>query len=107
MLPKKNRADTRAVERIFKQGKTLTSPNLNFRFVFGNSGPPRISVVVPKTVAKKAVARNNLRRRGYIVLGKYINKFPIGILGAFVFKKPEDSILILEYEIKNILNKIS
>lgn len=107
MLPKKNRADKKAVEMVFKQGKFLNSPSLTFKFVLaGVSTLPRISFVVPKTLSKKAVDRNFLRRRGYNVLKKYINKFPIGTLGVFVFKKSSISILEIEDEIKDILKKI-
>ena len=108
MLPKKNRVDKRAIEKIFKESKIFNSPILTFRFVLtNNNNIPRISIIVPKTVAKKAVNRNLLRRRGYNVLGKYINRFPAGILGIFLFKKYQDDISILENEIKNILNKIN
>jgi len=125
MLPKKNRADKKAVGRIFKEGKFINSPNLTFRFVstreyesFSSKQPdsslptrkflcPRISVIVPKAVAKLAVKRNLLRRLGYSVLEKYINQFPSPLLGVFVFKKYQDNVLILEHEIKNILNKVN
>ena len=74
MLSKKNRADKKAVERIF---------------------------------AKLATRRNVLRRRGYAVLEKYITQFPPGLIGVFIFKKPEAGVSIIEHEIKNILAKIS
>lgn len=107
MLPKKNRAGTKAVEKIFKQGKFLNSPSLTFKFILTpDSGTPRISFIVSKTVSKKAVSRNFLRRRGYNVLKKYINKFPVGILGVFIFKKSINSILEIEDEVKTILKKI-
>jgi ribonuclease P protein component len=125
MLPKKNRADKKAVEKIFKEGKFLNSLNLTFKyikirgtesFLVGKDeascpllklSVPRISVIAPKSIAKLAVKRNLLRRRGYDVLGKYINQFPLGIWGVFVFKKYQDDVLIIENEIKNILSKIN
>lgn len=113
MLPKKNRADKKAIEEIFKKGKVLQSPILTFRFLISsaNKNPqpriPRISIVVPKTVSKKAVDRNLLRRRGYEVLEKYLNVFPVEIIGVFVFKKYSDDILILSNEIENLLHKIN
>ena len=61
----------------------------------------------PKNIAKFATKRNKLRRRGYTALRKFINEFPFGLVGAFVFKKQEEDVLILENEIKNILNKIN
>ena len=125
MLPKKNRADKKAVEKIFKEGKFLNSLNLTFKYTktlgdksfssgqLDSSLPtrkflyPRVSVIAPKSVAKLAVKRNLLRRRGYDALGKYINQFPTNILGVFIFKKYQDDISIIENEIKNILSKIN
>ena len=107
MLPKKNRADKKAVAEVFKEGKFLNSGNLTFKFV-PNSGLalPRISVIVPKTISKKAVERNFLRRRGYRILKKYLDQFPAKLSGVFIFKKPISSILEIENEIKIILSKL-
>jgi ribonuclease P protein component len=117
MLPKENRADKRQIEEIFKKGRFVSSPNLTFRFIKlptsqtrGNSHMsdlwPQISFITPKSVAKLAVKRNLLRRRGYLALEKHIHQFPAGLLGAFVFKKPLDSVSEIENEIKIILTKI-
>ena len=108
MLPKKNRVDTKMVGEIFKGGKFINSPNLTFKFILTNqSSAPRISFVAPKGIAKSAVKRNLLRRRGYAVLKKYIAHFPLGLLGVFLFKKYQDDTTIIENEIKNILHKIN
>ena len=68
MLPKKNRADRKAVEKIFKEGKFINSQNLTFKFLPNSSTLPQISFIVPKNVAKLAVKRNYLRRLGYSAL---------------------------------------
>ena len=108
MLPKKNRADRKDLDSLFKKGKFLSFPNLTFKFIIDNkSSFQRISFVAPKSIAKLAVKRNHLRRIGYRVLGKYINQFPAGIIGVFVFKKYQDDLLIIENEIKNTLSKIN
>lgn len=107
MLPKKNRVNTKEVEKIFKEGRFLNSPNLTFKYILTkDSANPRISFIAPKSVAKLAVKRNFLRRKGYNVLKKYINSFPTGILGVFVFKKYQEDVSIIENEIKNILKNI-
>ncbi len=106
MLPKKNRADTKTVEKIFKEGKFLNSSNLTFKYLISGNGH-EISFIAPKSVAKLAVKRNLLRRRGYSALKKYIELFPSGTTGAFVFKKYQDDISTLENEIKAILGKIN
>ena len=107
MLPKKNRADKKAVEKIFKEGKFLNSLNLTFKFIINSTKNRKISFIAPKSVAKLAVTRNLLRRRGYAVLSKYINQFPLGIIGVYVFKKYQDDVSILENEIKTILAKLN
>jgi len=108
MLPKKNRAGTKVVEKIFKEGIFLNSPNLTFKYCLNkNDTVPKISVIAPKGVAKLAVKRNFLRRLGYKTLKKHINQFPLGISAVFVFKKYQDDVAIIENEIKNTLSKIN
>lgn len=107
MLPKKNRVNKKGVDLLFKKGKSAVSANLTFKFLATEFSTPQISVIVPKAVAKSAVKRNLLKRRGYRVLGKYINQFPAGILGVFIFRKYQKNVLIIEDEIKNILTKIN
>jgi len=107
MLPKKNRADKKAVERILKEGKFINSLNLTFKFLISPESGRKVSFIVPKDVAKLAVKRNLLRRCGYSILEKYIKQFPAGLLGVFIFKKYQDDVSILENEIKTILHKIN
>ena len=107
MLPKKNRVSTKEVDEVFKRGSSLSSPSLSFKYLKNKNKEVKISFMAPKSVAKLAVKRNLLRRRGYIALAKYINQFPLGFVGVLVFKKYQDDILILENEIKSILSKIN
>ena len=109
MLKKKNRANKKEIDLLFKEGKFLNFPNLTFKFINSSRSDldRRISFIAPKSVARLAVKRNFLRRRGYDILKKYLDQFPAGILGAFVFRKYQDDISILENEIKNILAKIN
>jgi len=107
MLPKRNRADKKAIEKIFKEGRILNSPNLTFKYFKNQSKEVRISFIAPKNIAKLAVKRNLLRRRGYIALEKHISRLPVGITGIFIFKKYQDNISILENEVKTIFTKIN
>ena len=108
MLKKQNRANKKDIDLLFKEGKFLNSPNLTFKYLKKKEiTTPRISFIAPKSVAKLAVKRNLLRRRGYDALKKYLDQFPAGILGVFVFKKYQDDILLIENEIKEILSKIN
>lgn len=108
MLAKRNRADKKTIDLLFKEGKSIFSPSLTFRFILtGRPLPFRISFIAPKSVAKLAVKRNLLRRRGYAALRKYIGRAPLGLVGAFVFKKYQDDVLILQDEIEKILSTIN
>ena len=108
MLPKKYRISVKEGDFVFKEGKHIISPNLTFKFVLTHRSIfPRISFIAPKNIAKLAVKRNLLRRRGYCALEKHIKDFPFGLIGAFVFKKSEEDVSIIENEIKNILSKIN
>ena len=108
MLPKKNRAEKKDIDLLFKEGSILASPVLVFRFILTKkNSTPRISFIAPKSVAKLAVKRNLLRRRGYTVLKKYIGEFPFGAVGALTFKKYEENTQTLSNEIKNILAKLN
>ena len=106
MLPKKNRVNKKEIDILFKEGKSVTSPNLTFRFLIKKLPVPKISVIAPKAVSKLAVKRNLLRRRGYAALEKHISKAP-SLFGVFIFKKYQDDVLIIENEIENIFNKIN
>ena len=120
MLLKKNRVDKKLFEIVLQKGKFVNSPNLSFKF-FKNKDfvVPRISFVVPKTVVKSAVKRNLLRRRGYFVLRKYIEKISPSITGVFFFKKgglelfggrknsQHNGEQNLDNEIKHIFNQIN
>lgn len=107
MLPKRNRVGKKDIDLVFKKGKFISSSVFTFKFILLNSLQTHISFIAPKSIAKLAVERNKLRRKGYSALGKHIEQFPSGILGVFLFKKPEGNILKIENEIKNILNKIN
>jgi ribonuclease P protein component len=107
MLPKKSRIDTKLIEKIFKTGTFVGSGALGLKYFLDNTNtPPRVSFVVPKKIEKRAVRRNYLKRRGYLILEKYFNEIPNGFFGVFIFNKTITTIEI-ENEIKKILNKIN
>jgi ribonuclease P protein component len=123
MFPKRNRSDNAIINQIFTKSRFINSSNLTVRFILNTKySSPHISFIVPKTTSKKAVERNLLKRRGYSVLSKYLNRFPVDFLGVFIFNKKsliyfglkgknklknKESIQNLENEIKNILNKVN
>ncbi|MDQ3075758.1 MAG: ribonuclease P protein component [bacterium] len=101
MLLKKNRANKKDLDKVFKKGFFLASTNLTFRYLKDKT--TKISFVTPKTVSKSAVKRNGLRRKGYALLKKHLELLPSPITAAFVFKKSNTE--NLENEIKNLLTK--
>ena len=119
MLKKQNRVGKKTIEQIFKKGLFISGTNLSLKFIHLPGVNTAISFIVPKAVAKGAVVRNLLRRRGYAVLKKYWDTLPQGLCGVFVFNKKSiilfagrknknnNPILNLKNEIKNILSKIN
>ena len=107
MLPKQNRANKKDINKIFKDGSFLNSTNLTFKFFIENGvKEPRISFITPKSINKKAVMRNKLRRIGYKALKKINENVPSSVVGVFIFKKYQENIFIIQNEIKTILYKI-
>ncbi len=119
MLAKKNRADKKNIEKIWKEGRFLGSFNISLKFILiPGTTHPRVSFIVPKTVSKKATERNFLRRRGYAVIQKKLNLLPKELVGAFVFgknsirvfggrkNKENNPILNLNKEIGTIINRL-
>lgn len=123
MLPKINRPDKGAIAELFSTGLSVSSPYLTLKFVPRSGGRHfRVSFIVPKAAAKRAVDRNMLRRRGYRALEKHATALPAQFLGAFIFNKKSmeqfgqrsrskafrgESITNLENEIEKILRKIN
>ncbi len=103
MLPKNKRVNKELFRLIIKQGKTISSSIFLFRYIPQNK--PQYAFVAPKSIAKKAVDRNYLRRQGYNALYLYPLKLYAGI---FFYKKKvkEASFKEIKNEIKSILEKL-
>lgn len=106
MISKQNRVNKGLFDKIFKEGAFIHSPIFMFKYVKNLENKGFFSFVVPKTVAKSAVKRNALRRKGYNSLRN------IGILkgvsGVFFYKKGTSGATLPEINgsIEEILNKI-
>jgi ribonuclease P protein component len=91
MLPKKNRANKKEFDLIFKNGKFVFSPNLTMKYVKNSENEDFLSCkfafVVPKTVSKKAVERNSLKRRGFNALRDILKEKTLKINAIFMFNK--------------------
>ncbi|MDQ3245229.1 MAG: ribonuclease P protein component [bacterium] len=106
MLPKKNRAIKKDIEKLFKNRGFLSFGNLTLRyFIEKDLKESKISFIVPKKVAKTAVLRNKLRRIGYKSLENKLTLVPSPLVGVFSFNKA--SFEDIDNEIKQIFSKIN
>lgn len=107
MLKKNSRADTKTVDKIFREGTSVSSPGLTLRFIKSQpDSSSRISFIAPKSIARSAVKRNALRRLGYSAYRKQILNFPKGINGVFIFRNSSASAATLAKDLDIILRKI-
>ncbi len=93
MLSRKHRISRLSFEGVLRQGSWQHSAHLTLRTLASRSqGQARFAVSVSKKVAKKAVARNLLKRRLFSVLESVVGKVPPSTSGIFFFKKGSSDI---------------
>src|SRR6476620_3631920 len=103
MLPKKKRVERTIFPETLGRGKSAYSPFLNLKCLKrSDKNESKFSFVVSKAVAKKAVQRNLLRRRGYSVIKDNQSKIKESFTCIFFFKKESVSLSFKELE-KDIL----
>ncbi|MFA5841620.1 MAG: ribonuclease P protein component [Candidatus Paceibacterota bacterium] len=113
MLSKTKRVKKALFPKVFSSGKAFHSPYLTMRIVPSRTSPPRpdemsrFSFVASKAVAKNAVDRNLLRRRGYAAISKLGNLLPSGLIIVFFYKKGADKLpyALICREIEGTLGK--
>jgi ribonuclease P protein component len=107
MLSRKNRLSRANFDHLLKRGSFCSSSYLTLRFLEESSS--RFSFVVSKKVAKTAVMRNLLRRRGYSIIKNLLPLFSLKkhYLTAFILKKGCPQLTYAQYkiEIEGILRK--
>lgn len=90
MFSKKERSDKAVIENVIKNGRTTQSDNLSLKFLGLNGllspGNNRYSFVVSNKVAKRAVVRNLLKRRGRYIVRKNSVKIKTPFACVFFFK---------------------
>jgi ribonuclease P protein component len=103
MLPKKNRLTRQELDRVFKEGKTISGDYLYLKFLPSeDKALTQISAVVPKTISKKAVIRNRFRRKIYNSILASAKTPPIK--GVVVINK--DISKLSEPQLNNEINKL-
>jgi ribonuclease P protein component len=61
-LAKKYRLGKSELERVFKKGKTVKSSFFFIKMLDNEVGYPRLAVIVPAKIFKKAILRNRIKR---------------------------------------------
>lgn len=102
MFLKKKRVTKELFQTIMKDGGMLSGPLFVFRFISQKN--PQYAIVAPKSVAKRAVDRNNLRRKGYNALRGVVLR---GGAGIFFYKKPgiNASFKDIKDDIENLIKR--
>ncbi len=85
MLPKKNRLKKeKDFQEIFKKGRSFKEKFLVIKFRKNQTKVNRFGFIVSKKVSKKAVKRNQIKRRLREVVRKNINDYQKGYDVAFI-----------------------
>lgn len=90
MLSRKNRVSRELFPFLLKKGKKYVSAHIFLRVARLEEKQvlhTRFSFVVSAKVAKRAVDRNRLRRRGYEIVGKDVDNFKNGFIAVFFYTK--------------------
>lgn len=89
MLPKGRRLTSPEVTEVIRRGRPLRATHLSMKFL-PSPTPFRVSAVVSKSVAKRAVRRNHLRRALYQALTGFSGT---GTAVVFVQKIPQRNLV--------------
>ena len=100
MLKKKNRLTKKEFDEVFKNGQKKFSRNFMF-LKLEKENDLKISTSVSKKIYKKAVQRNEARRKVYKILQENFEKLPQNFWGALIMIKP-----ILEIEKEKLEKEI-
>lgn len=109
MLPKSQKIPRSLFKNILNRKKCAFSTIFSLCFDKGKpSTPPRFSFVVSKKIAKQAVVRNKLRRRGYSFLQKNKKNIQPSFVVVFFLKKGAEKLSAPAFgaEITLLLKKI-
>src|SRR3989344_7212904 len=108
MLPRGYKIKKEEIPSIIKKGRNFSSSIFNLKFLPSPAGNKALfSVVVPKTVAKKATDRNIIKRRAFEAIKKNL---PFPVAGYFIFfskkEAEKSSFSLINKDISHILQII-
>ena len=98
MIPKKNRVHKALFDLIYTTGSPVHSPLFYLLYINNSNSIQKFSFVVSKKIAKSAVIRNKLRRRGYSIIRKYNDFFNKNIQCVIFLKFGAQKLTFKEYE---------
>lgn len=102
MIPSRNRIKTSEFPAVTR-GKIVQNEHIRVVFsVHQIAAVPRIAVIVPKKIAKKAVERNYLRRLVYSAIGNHLENIPNTTIVIFP-KNKQISFIEIEESIKTLI----
>lgn len=93
MVPRKNKLFASEVRRVFNSPDKILNSGLFKVLIVFNSDKPKFAVVVPRSVTKKAVERNKIRRKIYTFLSEVYKK-----------QKPNLYVIVVNKKIINIIS---
>ncbi len=107
MLPKKERIKREEMEDVLSKGALKHSRLFSVRVMKKDVPLSQYSFVVSKKVAKLAVTRNLLRRRGYSIVKELQSRIVPGFTIVFFYKKGADTVEFseLKKEIEDFLRQ--
>jgi len=100
MLFKKHKISRKEFPESDKNGLFYNSKNLTLivKKPKKDSKNSKVSFIVSKKVAKSAVLRNKIKRRGYYAMKKIIDSTKPNMIAVFVLKKDVHTIPYHEFE---------
>jgi len=88
MFLRKNRLTTKKdIEQVFKMGRYFFAKDLGIKFIKNNLDHPRFACIVSNKISKKAVERNQIKRRLREIIRLAIPDMPQDI-DLVVFTRP-------------------
>ncbi len=109
MLPIKMRLKKDLIGQVLKQGKKIESRGVFLKYLLLPGRQSAFAVVISSKIAKQAVLRNKMKRRGRAVIKKILPFIKEGLLVILFFKKDSLGMKFkeLEKEIMDLFKRIN
>lgn len=107
MFKKNKRLKKESIIKILRQGRNCRGRNVSLKYITDSGQHSFFAFIVSTKVAKSAVSRNKLKRRGRAIISKLLPRVQEGCLALIFFEKGSPGIKFseLEMEIIKLLQK--